>query len=366
MKRRIGPLGSSLIRLKYLKKLSLYAFIALGLFVTAVEAVAQHAVNISILTCEGDSTLLQANTSDQFKGWENQIGGVNGISNPDSVITWVNTKSVSKLTATSFYKGNNLIENGNFEAGNAGFTSEYGNVLGTNTFNQFAVGKDPIYYSPFFYVSRTDHTSSKGNMFIADGGMDTNKIVYTTPVSVASGKEYVFSIFLANVLREFSKPKIDTTYYATANFQFYIDSISIGSFKVPLDTSWHNYVVKFKSTKTGTGNLVIKSKVSNTNGNDFVMDDISLIPLESTKSPLLAVYPCNNLPVFSPDGDGQFDAYFIEKTGVAKIFDLGGNMINQINVPGNWDGSKSGGAMADNGYYAIVIDGHISHVSLVR
>ncbi|MBX9853468.1 MAG: leucine-rich repeat domain-containing protein [Cytophagaceae bacterium] len=74
---------------------------------------------------------------------------------------------------------------------------------------------------------------------------------------------------------------------------------------------------------------------------------------------------CN--AIFSPNGDGLMDTYFIEEEGKIKIYDTGRNLIKELNAPAVWDGTKSDGSLADDGYYAIVInDKKIIHVTLIK
>jgi len=64
---------------------------------------------------------------------------------------------------------------------------------------------------------------------------------------------------------------------------------------------------------------------------------------------------CQN--VFSPDGDGIMDNYFIPDTGTAQIYSTSRRLIKTLTIPAAWDGTTSDGGMADAGYYVIVING---------
>jgi len=71
--------------------------------------------------------------------------------------------------------------------------------------------------------------------------------------------------------------------------------------------------------------------------------------------------------VFSPDGDGYMDSYFIETPGKIKILDSGRNLIKELVAPAVWDGTKTDGTMADAGYYAIVInEDKVINITLIR
>jgi hypothetical protein len=62
-------------------------------------------------------------------------------------------------------------------------------------------------------------------------------------------------------------------------------------------------------------------------------------------------------PVFSPNNDGVADNFHIPYQGIAMIFDRNGVLINELPVPGDWDGTDQSGAPAPMGTYVITVDG---------
>lgn len=71
--------------------------------------------------------------------------------------------------------------------------------------------------------------------------------------------------------------------------------------------------------------------------------------------------------VFSPNGDGIMDNYFIPDSGTIQIYNSSKKLIRTMNVPGVWDGTTNEGSLADAGYYVIIINGSSSiGVSLMR
>ncbi len=64
---------------------------------------------------------------------------------------------------------------------------------------------------------------------------------------------------------------------------------------------------------------------------------------------------CQN--VFSPNGDGIMDSYFIPDAGTAQIFNTSRKLIKTLSIPAEWDGSTDNGSMADAGYYIVIING---------
>ncbi|MBY0426839.1 MAG: gliding motility-associated C-terminal domain-containing protein, partial [Cytophagales bacterium] len=262
----------------------------------------------------------------------------------------------------------NLIPNGNFELGNQGFTNDY--ILhdtGSFKSDQYIITPNPRNHTSAF-VPKKDHTSGTGNMLLADGSLDTSSIdaVYRVSVPVEAGKTYFFTSWMANIHREFLKPSPDSLLATPANFGFFIDSASIGQYKLPTDTAWYSFSYSWTPSTSKTITLEIKDLNTKKKGNDFVIDDISLTT-NFTKQASISVLPCNHKLVFSPDGDGNSDTYFIEDAGPAKIFDLDGNLVRELQAPTHWDGLKNNGSPAATGYYAIVIGSTKSvRISLIR
>lgn len=72
-------------------------------------------------------------------------------------------------------------------------------------------------------------------------------------------------------------------------------------------------------------------------------------------------------PVFTPDGDGYMDTYYIEESGFVRIYDTQRRVVKEFSSPGSWDGSRYDGSPADAGYYALVInETKIIHLTLIR
>lgn len=75
----------------------------------------------------------------------------------------------------------------------------------------------------------------------------------------------------------------------------------------------------------------------------------------------------NDYPVFTPDNDGIEDEYFIPHTGIVKIFNRYGVMLNEINTPAYWDGTDaSGNQMPMGNYVMLTEDGRIVNITIVR
>ncbi|GAL84845.1 LRR-like protein [Sporocytophaga myxococcoides] len=82
----------------------------------------------------------------------------------------------------------------------------------------------------------------------------------------------------------------------------------------------------------------------------------------------LTIYRASDCdPVISPLDGGQQSSYFIDKPGVARIFDMNGNIIREFLAPATWDGTGSGGEVVNTGYYVITIDNKkLTNITVVR
>ncbi|HXR51092.1 MAG TPA: hypothetical protein VN762_03055, partial [Steroidobacteraceae bacterium] len=82
--------------------------------------------------------------------------------------------AISLLATAASASPVNLVTNGDFEAGNSGFTSAYAyalppNLGGSNTVEgQYTVASNPYPWNGLF-ISSGDHTSGQGLMMVANG-----------------------------------------------------------------------------------------------------------------------------------------------------------------------------------------------------
>ncbi len=211
------------------------------------------------------------------------------VTGPDSILStrWFPATGISDttilnptvVTATSGYYylrilgliPGNLVVNGDFTAGNTGFTSSY----------TYSGPPSTILYEGFYsvytnpngvhsgFTSFGDHTTGTGNMMIINGGY-TATDVWCETISVTPYTDYDFSAWFANC-------SSSTTGAYAPILQFKINGTLIG---LP-DTvtaspgTWVNFHTTWNSGASTTANICIYDALTTAGGNDFVIDDIT-------------------------------------------------------------------------------------------
>ena len=159
---------------------------------------------------------------------------------------------------------NNLIINGNFSAGNTGFTSAY--TYTTNLWPEatYCVGTNPqTFHSNFSPCG--DHTTGNGNMMIVNAAGTPNVVVWQQTVPVVPGANYVFSCWLTSV--HASSP---------AQLQFFVNGVQIGPvFGASATTcQWNMFFNTWFSGTATSAVISIRNQNTSLSGNDFAIDDL--------------------------------------------------------------------------------------------
>ena len=161
-----------------------------------------------------------------------------------------------------------LLTNGNFEAGNTGFTSMYS--FGNNsTTASYTIGNNPATAPGAFadWASFGDHTTGSGLMMIVNGGTNSAVPFWSETVLVIPGQTYSYSFFAAT---------INTTSSSPASLQLEINGVAVGS-PLVLPTTGGTYV-EASGTYVATSDSVTLTLIDENTAvglNDFVVDDIS-------------------------------------------------------------------------------------------
>lgn len=167
--------------------------------------------------------------------------------------------------------GTELIVNGDFEAGNTGFTTGYSYNASTVGPGNYSIGTNPNTLNSYFY-SMADHTPGAGTrMLVVDVDGTVGKDAYATTVNVLANTTYFFSAWFAD---------INGTYENPPRLQFNINGIQVGSI-VNVNPggnshAWTQFYVSWNSgAVSGPISIRIQNTRTETNGNDLALDDIS-------------------------------------------------------------------------------------------
>jgi len=171
----------------------------------------------------------------------------------------------------------NLLVNGDFEAGNTGFSTEYLWQADVGADGKYVIATSvPNGWAPGF----VDHTSGIGNMMVVNASVNTAATFWSQAISVVDGVEYTFSGFAA-----------DLTVAPTPNIQLKVNGIDVGNHFSVVDTpsaEWQEF--SFTWTASGTSaTLSLYDLTGTVGGDDFALDDLSVIPEPATMG-LMALF----------------------------------------------------------------------------
>ena len=160
----------------------------------------------------------------------------------------------------------NLIVNGDFEAGNTAFSNDYlyspANMQPAGT---YCVVANPSWVHGA-WASFGDHTTGVGLMLVANGDSNPTNCVWRQTVSVASNTAYLFSGWAAS-----SHPASPGRFYLFVNGEQQGGVVELSS----TTGFWQNYSAIWSSEASASAVLEIRMLTTEAYGNDFVLDDLS-------------------------------------------------------------------------------------------
>lgn len=159
---------------------------------------------------------------------------------------------------------NDLVINGDFSAGNTGFTSQYANSpTGLGAVGQYTVANNPSALNGAWPALKP--VGSDTNMLIANGSSTPGASVWSQTVSVAPNSTYMFSVQVASL------------YAQPAAIDFVVNGVSIGTRSAPTTVAkWVEVVVAWHSGAATVAKLSIVDTDLASGGNDFALDNIAL------------------------------------------------------------------------------------------
>lgn len=215
--------------------------------------------------CQGQSLTLNPGPGYNSYLWDNNATTVSRVVSQAGTY-WVQVGTISS----------NLIVNGDFEAGNTGFTTDY--VVGTGgTFGPLSSeGTYAISTSPNLvhtnFSNCQDHTPNPGaQMMIVNGSGNPNTNVWCQTVPVDPNTDYQFSTWASSALNDNN----------VAQLQFSINGSVFGAVFSPTSAgcNWNQFYQIWNSGIQTSAQICIVNQNTGVSGNDFMIDDISFAPI---------------------------------------------------------------------------------------
>ncbi|MFC2101516.1 hypothetical protein ACFLS7_00815 [Bacteroidota bacterium] len=212
--------------------------------------------------CEGDALNLSSSPALSYSWFPSNGLSDTAVQNP----TLIADSSCTYFLSTTEYSSVNLVNNGDFEQGNTGFTSSLTYTSNLHPESTYYITTNPqSTHSAFSPCS--DHTSGMGNMMVVNGAVTPNVVVWSTSIPVTPNTDYAFSAWVTNV-----SPY--TTWLPL--LQFNINSAAVGPVfsTMPTQCSWNQFYEIWNSGSNTTANITLLNQNTTSNGNDFAIDDI--------------------------------------------------------------------------------------------
>ncbi|WP_417851561.1 hypothetical protein [Thalassoglobus sp.] len=195
----------------------------------------------------------------------------------------VRSISTAVLTAlflsTSGVTHGSLIINGDFEAGNTGFSSAHSNASIPGG-GRYEVINDPN-TSWSAADSFGDHTSGSGLMFVADS--EQLMVWQQTVNGIVNGQQYEFGHWVRKLNGLGNESVLQLEVNEGSGF------VDLGSIQVSSTTAWVEFTSGYTASASGNFIFRIVNLTSGTFGNNFALDDISLNAVPEPSSTVLAM-----------------------------------------------------------------------------
>ncbi len=182
------------------------------------------------------------------------------IANPVAAVSKNTTYYLSTQTI-----GTNLIKNGDFSLGIAGFTSAYSYQGKNTTEGEYYVGFNPKAWNGVF-SSCSEHTGNNGLMMFVNGNTVADLKVWSETITIKPNTNYAFSVWLQAVYP-----------VNPAQLQFFINGKQVGNIfsADPTPCNWEQFFITWNSGDSSLANISVINKNTAAQGNDFALDDIS-------------------------------------------------------------------------------------------
>lgn len=183
------------------------------------------------------------------------------VLDPAATVTQTTTYTLT-IKAPS---GNNLIINGDFEAGNTGFSSNYWYGNPGLSPGGYSVQSNPVVCNGGFSQCG-DHTSGSGNMMVIDGSTTPGITFFCQTVPVNPNTDYYFEFYITSVYP-----------VSPANVQATFNGIPVGSVSATGNTcEWIQFSTVWNSGGASSVTICLEDLNIIGGGNDFAIDDVFL------------------------------------------------------------------------------------------
>jgi hypothetical protein len=163
-----------------------------------------------------------------------------------------------------------LVSNGEFSAGNSGFSSTYAFGGGSPTQGSYFLTTNPGAICGCF-ATMGDHTSGAGNMLVGDGA-GSGDYLWSETFAVVPNQTYTLSFWATGV--NFGGPTAELV--ADANGSPVLDTGAVPQFSGDPSTTWNHYQTSFSSDASGSLTLRLYDANTGYDWNDFAVDDVSV------------------------------------------------------------------------------------------
>ena len=180
----------------------------------------------------------------------------------------------ASLSTAAYASAPNLVTNGDFEAGNTGFTSDYAYAPAANSDEgQYTVRSNPFPWNGSF-ISGGDHTTGSGMMYVGNGSPVDGAVVWESmTIAVAPNTNYFFEAYVTDVCC--SSPLPGNT-PSILEFSVSGDSLGTATTNLALAGTWQGLSKEWNSGSNTSITLSLINRNTGRLGNDFAIDDIYL------------------------------------------------------------------------------------------
>lgn len=171
----------------------------------------------------------------------------------------------------------NLVDNGDFESGAAGFTSQYDFALANNgATGEFTVTTNPSLWNSSF----NNPSTSTGQMLVANGSESLDR-VWGTTIPVVADRSYQVSFDAVSLSGDTNESRLKFYASLDPDDPFAASAVATADLEGQ-QSQWVTGSGSFAATETGSISVFIASLNQSAAGNDFAIDNVTVVPEPSS------------------------------------------------------------------------------------